>query len=522
MKTNFYLFFTFVFLMINTHLKAQQPCTIVCYDSRVIAASPTCATLVTSDMTIVEVTGSCGTLTTTILSGIDTVINPIPGMFNGIPLEAVVTSSTSGNVCVTDIFLRDFDPPVLTRSESYISIDCNMTIDDLAPIVDECSEYVLDVIIEEYCDPINGLVREYTWVAEDVAGNTDQLIVEYEMAFDPNNILFPPDFTISCDDPLAVGCGGAPCTEVSGIPLISPSNCIDVTTSFSDYAVVICPGYTKILRTWSIYNACELILEHIQVIKLLDLNGPVITPPTLPPVIPFDTWKNEAIPMATATDVCGAVDFIDYEDIYDPTCDVLNITRIWTAYDVCGNFTTASVNFQVQYQFDCQIPKIPKTTCGDPVVIEVNVIGGVPPYTYQWTNTGNWVIVSSSTQNPIDVVSGSGQATFTAVITDAIGCETECTRKVKCKKAKKPKKRITIESVYSIGESITIHWNAEVESVANIQVWNTMGQKVAEKGEMTYPGENNTKLQLADYIPGLYLVSIETADSRVVRKVMVY
>jgi hypothetical protein len=519
MKTNFYLFFSFVFLMINAQLQSQQPCTLFCYNDRVINASSTCFTLVTPDMTISETMGDCGILTTTIMLDGDTVINPVPGYFNEQVLEAIVESSTSGNVCVTDIILRDINPPILSRRESFTSINCDIPIQLISPIIDECSDFTIEYTIEEFCDPVKGMVREYTWIAEDIAGNTGQMIVEYELQFDPSYVIFPGTFTIACDDPLATSCGGAPCPDVSGMPQISPNNCTELTIEYEDDIFnLYCEGYQKVLRTWNVYDPCELVSTHIQVIILEDVEGPVITTPSIPSVIQFDTWKNNAIPMATATDACGLVDLIVFEDFYDPTCDVLEITRVWTAYDDCGNYTTASSIFNVHYKFGCRIPQIPNTTCGDLVAIEADVMDGIPPFTYHWTNTGNWVIVSSPTQNPINVLSGNGQATFTVVVTDALGCETECTRKVKCKK---PQNRVNINAIYSTEEILTVHWEIQEESNAKIKVWNLMGKRVAELEEMVFPGEHTTSLQLSDYTPGLYIISIDTENSRKVQKVVI-
>ena len=524
MKPNFYSILFSIFFMLNAQIQAQQPCVLYCYSERVINASSTCATLVTWDMTISSTSGDCGILTTEIFddSGMS-VPNPIPGYYNEQPLVAVVTSGNTGNVCNTGFSLRDIDPPVLSRRETYTSINCDVAIEEISPIIDECSDFTIEYTVDEFCDPIKGLVREYTWLAEDIAENTDQMIVEYELQFDPTHILFPDIYTIACDDPLATTCGGAPCPDISGMLQISPDNCTDLTIEYEDDIFNLpCGGSKKVLRTWNVYDPCELVYTNVQTIILEDVSGPVITTPSLPSVIPFDTWINNAIPIATAVDACGSVVMFNYTDAFDPACDVLDITRTWTAEDDCGNISTASVNFQVHYKFSCKVPPIDKITCGEAVNIGVDVKDGIPPYTYNWTVKGDWVITTSPVLPTITAISGSDKALFSVEVTDALGCETTCSRQGKCKKAKFLNAPIHIAEIQTSDNNLTIRWEAEDDGLALIQVWNIMGRQVAEMEEMAYSGINTVELQLKDNVPGLYLVSININGYQMVQKVVVH
>ncbi len=81
----------------------------------------------------------------------------------------------------------------------------------------------------------------------------------------------------------------------------------------------------------------------------------------------------------------------------------------------CAAITTCDVNSDPVLEVTCTVVG---ATCGDDQSgdIEVEVAGGVAPYTYSWNN-------GATTEDLTDILSG----TYTLTVTDANGCTTTCT-----------------------------------------------------------------------------------------------
>jgi len=153
-----------------------------------------------------------------------------------------------------------------------------------------------------------------TWTVEDSSGNVatcDQIITINTFSID--DVLFPGDFTLDnglafeCSDvaqwpelvnpfgyqsdedvlddcELNIGrdCSGTGFPTLDGEPLPTDGGLCMFSMNIVDERFDICESSYEILRTWKVRNMCEDVIpgvnpiEHIQVIKVLDTEGPII------------------------------------------------------------------------------------------------------------------------------------------------------------------------------------------------------------------------------------------------------
>lgn len=140
----------------------------------------------------------------------------------------------------------------------------------------------LDRTLEESCSSIYSRVIERTWNAVDAYGNTSepcqQLIYVYRNSL--TSIVFPPNFddiqepALSCKDFGTT----VPPTSVTGVP--GGDICSNVQVfAHEDVRFDICQNSYKILRKFRILEWCtNQVIEHFQVIKVADKEGPVVQP----------------------------------------------------------------------------------------------------------------------------------------------------------------------------------------------------------------------------------------------------
>ncbi len=169
----------------------------------------------------------------------------------------------------------------------------------LPTVTDNCSTPTLikkDVFVEgeEACDD-DFIYR--TWTATDAWGNSAQCTQVITLTpYTLDDVDFPADITINCE-----GCGitasTSPCQ--TGVPTVEGNdadgvyqiiqyngNCqviseglCNLGAQYHDTKINVCAGTFKILRHWTVLDWCtNTVLEHDQLIKVVDNVGPVITP----------------------------------------------------------------------------------------------------------------------------------------------------------------------------------------------------------------------------------------------------
>lgn len=125
--------------------------------------------------------------------------------------------------------------------------------------------------------------------------------------------------------------------------------CGPVTVTFSDSAPSTSGCQMSIQRTWTATDACGNFITRIQSISSNDNVAPTFT--FVPAAVELSCNASitpEILGFATATDDCGAVQSLTFQD--SVANDNNNhcrkqMKRVWTATDACGNHATATQTF---------------------------------------------------------------------------------------------------------------------------------------------------------------------------------
>ena len=233
----------------------------------------------------------------------------------------------------------------------------------------------------DFC--IDPLVVTRTWVATDqISGATSSCSTEINVIpSSANDILWPPHYddifadplypTLDpCDATLIKNADGTPHPSSTGYPIIPACGGNFRDASYEDVMIPVCgsaPNQSmKVLRTWSVYDECELeFVYYTQIINMMDNQGPICYN-TLDGQVFVDIHEcvitDLEFPIPTFEDNCTATEDINYQigyktrdavtGIIDATFTYLtantNVAReviadsdfIWVhylAWDECGN-----------------------------------------------------------------------------------------------------------------------------------------------------------------------------------------
>ena len=240
-------------------------------------------------------------------------------------LNYSLVHAISGNVCWGQIKVEDKEPPVLT-CPGNITINCSDPTNASftgSPLISDCSTWTT-VDSDDYTDfgscsdPRAEIVR--TWLVTDASGNQSTCSQTITIApFDLADVDFPADVTVDCEvvgstDPAVTG---AP--TINGTPIGSGGLCM-ASISKTDEYYDICPGSYEIIRTWKVRNMCLSVgpgnpVEHVQVIKITDTNGPAFTCPDDITVStdPFDCCATAQLPDVIISEGCSNVASLTYK-----------------------------------------------------------------------------------------------------------------------------------------------------------------------------------------------------------------
>lgn len=243
----------------------------------------------------------------------------------------VFDQSNNYNDCMVEVQVQDKLPPVVHCPPDK-SIDCSIHITDYAAqfgtatASDNCE---LDTIIEQVRRNVDqcgvGYIDRY-FIGIDKGGRRDTCIqritVLNNYPFTIDDIDWPEDWTT--DD-----CGAStdpndiPCNVVNYCkPILAKSGCGLVAVTYTDQLLPIAfPACYKILRKWIVIDWCQYdpnsnnsygYWTHTQIIKVIDVDPPVVTCP--PDTVLVDNTSGDCsgilvtIPAITATD-CSPILF---------------------------------------------------------------------------------------------------------------------------------------------------------------------------------------------------------------------
>ncbi|MDA9774507.1 HYR domain-containing protein, partial [Saprospiraceae bacterium] len=250
------------------------------------------------------------------------------------PIPETATAIPLGNQSYNAIGLDPCGPTILSYTDEVNNMDCT--------------------------SPYTQVIYR-TWTATDASGNEamsceDTINV---MRTDLGSLELPRNYDDL--DLSALSCtAGYPTPAVTGFP--TGTFCENVQMDYEDITIDICEGSYKVLRYWTIYEWCESeVVEHTQIIKVVDNVGPSISVPTVNGPIstsPSTCTASLFIPVPNITDNCTAIPTYTVEassgtiitqgqnySLTDLTIGTHTVT--YTAEDNCGNSSMASFTIEV-------------------------------------------------------------------------------------------------------------------------------------------------------------------------------
>ena len=325
---------------------ATAQCNMICNDLIQISLDQDCEVEILPDM-ILEGNG-CPNGNFRVQAKINGVWTPGAGNFVAtsahinLTLEVRVRDLISGNSCWGHAHIKDKLPPVLECEDIFLN--CAITdytpayllgvlnISEAYPLIDEnCTSTTLthiDTWFDLGCNgSINGnsdisayVIRK--WTAVDESGNSatcnQYIYFERRHAVD---VFFPADFTVDCSDPTtSPSVTGVPYVVDFGVQFdIWPNGTYcELNAIYTDLKLPICDGTYKILRTWTVYDWCLPTsptnpLTHVQLIKVLDDQGPILD---CPEDMTVGTNANDCqldfnLPDVIVTDNCSRLNSIE-------------------------------------------------------------------------------------------------------------------------------------------------------------------------------------------------------------------
>jgi len=325
-RTRYYtVILLFLQFFVSDFIYAQQPdCALVCVGKLNVSLDANCEATITADMALknfwdpqCKPNGPQAFMVFVMYNGDVIPTSPkITADYLGKTLQIKVKHWKTGNTCWTDAFIEDKMPPVL-KCPPNVTIACNAPSDPShtgQATATDCTGYTIthsDITQNFNCNNPAGKITR-TWFATDLNGfssSCTQIITIKKTGI--NDVVFPKnldgiqspalDCSTASTDPSVTGY-----PTIDGYP-INNSSCM-VSGTYSDQKIDICTGTYKILRTWTLVDWCTgQIKTHIQIIKVEDKTGPVITCPNS---INGNSYSNQCIgsaviPAATITDNCS-------------------------------------------------------------------------------------------------------------------------------------------------------------------------------------------------------------------------
>ena len=243
-----------------------------CYDDYIITSEDANGNVVPGN--VLDITHVGMTITVTIT-------DPVTGV------------SCWGTVYVEDKLVPEFDCPADVTIACSENATPSLTGE---PVITSCelSHTVTSVDIftdfGQCADPRAQIER--TWTVTDDSGNSATCVQLITIAaVDLADVIFPADLVdanaLECSDvsnnPSLTESGNAGFPTINGLEITNSGLCM-ASINVSDEVYDICEGSYEILRTWKVRNMCLPIgpgnpVEHIQIIKVLDTEGPVVEAP---------------------------------------------------------------------------------------------------------------------------------------------------------------------------------------------------------------------------------------------------
>ena len=315
-------------------------------------------------------------------------INDIPQTvvdetYIGQNLMVRVILDETGNSCWGNALIEDKLAPTIEDCDDFIS-NCLENTDPISeggvvpePTFDDCSDFTsfyIDQTTQGTCEDTYSRIINRTWTVTDIFGRSTtcvQVITVERITPSNSTPDCPADFIMECvageETDISPENTGYPNLTFNGTTYTLDENgsaACDIAVSFSDNDLDMCNGAQKIMRTWSIYDWCEPLVEGtnpftcMQVIEITDNTAPVITTPAdftvsvgddcqaifeIPPAT-YEDCSNE-ITWSTLTSL-GLIDS-NGGNVLTPGFTIGAETITYIATDACGNTSTDSIEVTI-------------------------------------------------------------------------------------------------------------------------------------------------------------------------------
>ena len=183
---------------------------------------------------------------------------------------SVTVQGPTGPPCWGNILVEDKLAPTITCENVILSCtDALPTAPTSA--FDACGPVTVtfeDVVQDNECNGLFATVITRTYTATDASGNSNSCVSTISIERGSlTDVVFPLNVTIDCQDSTDPADTGSP----------TGAACFNIDFTFADQTIQICEGSYKLLRTWTVADWCtNQIIEHTQIIKVLDTTGPVL------------------------------------------------------------------------------------------------------------------------------------------------------------------------------------------------------------------------------------------------------
>ncbi len=360
-------------------------CQINCISSLEISLDQTGSTLVLPYMFLIDSDNCTGQKEALITNEDGQLVpdNTLNCTHIGQTLVVEITDIDAQSSCWSTLTVIDNSPPkILNCIDHNVYCNINIPIEEIGnpTFEDNCgfeiSNYFIDEIIDQPCNPSIVKIIKRTWYAANVHG-TQAVPCTQHIYFEPisiGEIILPEDILITdCESPNTL-------PSVTGFPNFESRPIENLTCQFeidySDQLAPLCGNTYKIFRTWSIYDWCmttETI--HNQTIEIIDTIPPLIlcNGDTLKYFVnsQHECFADVSLIELEVTDNCSDFDILyDWEYLNNTTQVPLGIFPITAnAIDDCNNQSTCDFYIQVLDQ------QTPTAICESNLIVSLNANG---------------------------------------------------------------------------------------------------------------------------------------------------
>ncbi|MBI5914136.1 MAG: hypothetical protein HY842_02070 [Bacteroidetes bacterium] len=280
----------FVGLLFQTGSYAQ--CTMACNDLVQVSLPPDGIAIILPDMILDGEDTSCpGPKTVSVFTpeGVS-LEDTVTCDYLNLVLNVHVYDDNSGNYCWGTILVEDKLPPILTCADLTVDCTADLSPDSLgfALVTDNCDPnptltYSGQPVMQPCTSPYSAILTRI-WQASDQSNNMAAPCVQKIYVTRPSlaDVVFPLNLDgfqsppLSCENPdTSPDNTGYP--TIGGNPVIALCK---MSVTYTDLVLGGCENEQSVLRSWLVLNCCtNEILEHNQIIKVVDDQGPVLACP---------------------------------------------------------------------------------------------------------------------------------------------------------------------------------------------------------------------------------------------------